>query len=377
MFEELGRNLSHGKQTDLILLDFSKAFDVVNHLKLLVKLQMHGIHGKTLDWIRAFLLNRSQKVVVDGEESTEVPVTSGVPQGSVLGPILFLLYINDLPDNIKSQVRLFADDTAVYLTINTKSDGTTLQTDLDTMQAWEKKWDMSFNPSKCQVMHITKSRNPILMQYTLHDQILEAVDHAKYLGVELSSNLGWNRHIQSITSKASKSLGFIKRNLKVKNKVVRETAYKTLVRPQLEYASTVWSPHTQKNITRLEMVQRRAARWTLNRHSRLDSVTDMLHTLDWQTLEQRRSTAKLCMMYKIYHQIVAIQIPPYFQHQTRPTRHSHPLALRQIHTHTNAYKYSFFPLVVVQWNRLPTEVAMLTELSQFKAAVQSLVYTFP
>ena len=338
---------------------------------------MHGITDKTLDWLRAFLLDRSQTVVVDGEESTEVPVTSGVPQGSVLGPILFLLYINDLPDSLKSQVRLFADDTAVYLVINTAADGASLQADLDIMQAWEKKWDMSFNPSKCQVMHISKARNPILTSYTLHGQVLEAVDHAKYLGVELSNNMGWNRHIQSITSKASKSLGFIKRNIKVKNQAVRETAYKTLVRPQLEYASTVWSPFTQKNISQIEMVQRRAARWTLCRHSRLDSVTDMLQTLGWQTLEQRRSIARLCMLYKIYHQLVAIQIPPYFQPQTRLTRHNHPLSLRQIHPHTNSYKYSFFPLAVVQWNSLPTEVAMLAELSQFKATVQSLSFSLP
>ena len=133
LLEELARSASVGKQTDLILLDFSKAFDKVNHAKLLWKLHQYGIRGKALGWIRGFLGNRSQSVVLDGEESDSVPVTSGVPQGSVLGPILFFIYINDLPDLITSNVRLFADDTAVYLTVESPSDGQVLQKDLDTV----------------------------------------------------------------------------------------------------------------------------------------------------------------------------------------------------------------------------------------------------
>ena len=135
----LARNMTEGKQTDLILLDFSKAFDKVNHLKLLYKLQVHGVQGKTLGWIESFLVGRSQTVVLDGESSDELPVLSGVPQGSVLGPILFLLYINDLPENVQSQVRLFADDTAVYLTVQDPNDSGRLQSDLNVLQEWEKK----------------------------------------------------------------------------------------------------------------------------------------------------------------------------------------------------------------------------------------------
>ena len=127
-------SLTNGKQTDLILLDFSKAFDKVNHLKLLHKLQMHGVQGKTLSWTKSFLVRTTQSVVLESECSDEAPASSGVPQGSVLGPILFLLYINDLPDNVQSQVRLFADDTALYLTINHPSDASLLQNDLDQLQ---------------------------------------------------------------------------------------------------------------------------------------------------------------------------------------------------------------------------------------------------
>ena len=129
LIEDLGRKTSQGKQTDLILLDFSNAFDKVNHSKLIMKLHSYGIRSATLRWIQAFLGNRRQKVVVEGEESDSAPVTSGVPQGSVLGPILFLVNINDLPDDIVSQVRLFADDTAIYLTLENKSDSDKLQRD--------------------------------------------------------------------------------------------------------------------------------------------------------------------------------------------------------------------------------------------------------
>ena len=136
LVEDLARNMTSGKQTDLILLDFSKAFDKVNHLKLLYKLQMHGVQGKTLGWIESFLMGRSQTVVLNGNSSDELQILSGVPQGSVLGPILFQLYINDLPDSLQSQIRLFVDDTAVYLTVKGQDDNQKLQNDLDILQEW-------------------------------------------------------------------------------------------------------------------------------------------------------------------------------------------------------------------------------------------------
>ena len=179
--EDLARNANVGKQTNIILLDFSKAFDKVNHSKLLWKLHQYGIRGQVLGWIRAFLGSRSQRVVLDGEESESIPVTSGVPQGSILGPILFLIYINDLQDGIFSQVRLFADDTALYLTIEGKDDGAALQQNLDRLSVWDSMWDMEFNLSKYQVVQVTGSRRPMNTIYMLHGQVLEAVTSAKYL----------------------------------------------------------------------------------------------------------------------------------------------------------------------------------------------------
>ena len=175
---------------------------------------MLGGQDKTLGWIESFLIGRTQCVVLDGDSSTELPVSSGVPQGSVLGPILFLHCINVLPDNIQSNDRLFADDTAVYLTVHGPEDADILQDDLNILQEWEKAWDMEFNPFKCQVLHISRSRRPIKHSYTIHGQDLDSIDHARYLGVDISSDLNFNHHINCVTANASKSVGFLKETLK-------------------------------------------------------------------------------------------------------------------------------------------------------------------
>ena len=211
----------------------------------------------------------------------------------------------------------------------------------------------------------------------MHNQVLDIVSSARYLGVDLSTNLNFNSHIQRISSNANKSLGYIKRNIRPKHPGIREAAYKTLVCPQLEYGSIVWSPYTQSNIHKVEMVQQRAIRWTLSNYSPYESVTDMQLSLDWRSLEQGRADAHLCMLYKTVPGIIAIHLPPYFQQPTRMTHHSHPLTLRQNHTSANFYKYSFFPLAVVQRNRLPTDIVLLSTLTQFSAAVRSLDHQMP
>ena len=216
------------QQVDLILLDFSKAFDKVSHEKLLLKMHTFGVRGQTLKWIKSFLDNRTQSVLLNGTSSEAIPVPSGVPQGSVLGPLLFLAYINDLPENVKSKVRLFADDTAIYMSLTTVNQSATLQNDLNTLEIWEKKWDMEFNPSKCQVIHVTKKKETIPTKYYLHGTLLESENSAKYLGVDISNNLSWEDHINRITKKANQTLGFLRRNIKVKSETLKINAYKML-----------------------------------------------------------------------------------------------------------------------------------------------------
>lgn len=257
-------------------MDFAKAFDKVCHSLLSHKLEHYGIRGKTNLWIQAFLSNRSQSVVLEGVTSDTVSVESGVPQGSVLGPSLFLFYINDIPEGLNAVVRLFADDTLAYLAITNKSDCSTLQADLDKLAVWEEKWKMSFHPDKCQVLTISKKRSPICHNYTLHGHTLEHVTSAKYLGCTLNNNLDWGQHIHNICNKANRTTSFLRRNLNIASTSTKETAYKALVRPTVEYASTVWDPHEKGDIHRLDMVQRRAAPYVKNKYHNRSSVTDML-----------------------------------------------------------------------------------------------------
>ena len=186
---DLANNMQNGGQTDVAIMDFSKAFDKVGHQRLLLKLHHYGVRGKTNKWIQAFLTNRTQRVVLNGEHSCNAHVTSGVPQGSVLSPCLFLLYINDLPESLGSTVRLFADDSLLYMTIRSQANTEILQNDLKKLEHWEEKWLMQFNTDKCHVLRVTRKQNPIIQEYTLHGKVLETVNSAKYLGVTLTSDL--------------------------------------------------------------------------------------------------------------------------------------------------------------------------------------------
>ena len=304
--QEISDNLEAGKQTDVIVMDFSKAFDKVDHHKLVHKLRVLGVDNKVTTWVKSFLSGRSQQVLVDGETSNRLPVLSGVPQGSVLGPCLFLAYINDLPDSIKSRARLFADDTIVYLTIKSNTCAEKLQHDLHCLEKWEKEWSMEFNPDKCEVLRISRKRTPINYPYTLHNIELKSSVNSKYLGVTVNQNLSWTNHINNVTAKANNTLRFVKRNVKTENKQIKELAYKTYVRPQVDYCFTVWHPWQQHLIHKIEMVQRQAARYIMNDYNFTSSVSNMLQALSLQTLEQRRIHSALVMFYKIRSNLVQV-----------------------------------------------------------------------
>ena len=364
---DITNTMQSGAQTDVLIMDFSKAFDKVGHQRLVRKLDYYGIQGHTNKWIEAFLSHRSQTVVLEGARSEAVEVQSGVPQGSVLGPCLFLFYINDLPNTVQSNVRLFADDTIMYLAINRVGDTDILQSDLDKLAQWEKKWMMEFHPGKCQILSITRNKTKIEQNYTLHGQVLERVDSAKYLGVTLTSDLRWNKHIEKISTKANNTLSFLRRNLQVKSPELKTKAYNTLVRPQVEYAATVWDPHKTHNIQRVEMVQRRAARYTLNRYHNTSSVSEMLNQLGWTPLSVRREIQRLAMMYKIRNGLVAIDADKYLTPVKRATRHAHKLGYLVPQSSADYHLYSFFPRTIRGWNGLPEELVNLPSIDTFRA----------
>ena len=359
-------------------MDLSKAFDVVPHESLLNKLNWYGVSGTTNKWIRSFLTDRQQKVVVDGAASSKAAVTSGVPQGTVLGPALFLAYINDLPDVVShSTVRLFADDCILYRQIRSATDVNKLQQDLTNLEAWEKQWLMQFNPSKCCKMAISLARKKqITASYTLHNTTLEEVTSTKYLGVTIQSNLQWDQHIHEKTAKANRTLGLLKRNVRTPNKNTRENAYKTLVRPHLEYAAAVWSPWQQKYIHDVEKIQRRAARYVCRDYGRMSSVTSMLQSMNWETLETRRKKARTTLMYKCINGLVAIPLSPYFTvGQQRSTRHSHLYNINIPLCRIDCYKFSFFPQTIRMWNSLPSDIVE-APLEKFKASLGGLAAKF-
>ena len=257
--KDLAQGIEDKEQIDMILLDFSKAFDKVPHTRLLNKINFCGITGSTSRWIENFLNNRTQKVVINSKFSNKADVSSGVPQGTVLGPVLFLIFINDLPNNVNSHVRLFADDCILYRKINSQKDSNKLQEDLDKLQEWEKKWLMESHPDKCQLLRATTKRNIINADYNIHGQTLLQTEFAKYLGLNINNKLSWEDHITKTATKANNTRAFLQRNLRACPKDIRAKCYTTLVRPIVEYAGTVWDPHVQKHIDCVEKVQRRAA----------------------------------------------------------------------------------------------------------------------
>ena len=341
----------------------------------MAKLDHYGIQGQTHRWIQAFLSGRQQRVVIEGEAAEYVDVLSGVPQGTVLGPVLFLLFINDLPDGLQSPVRLFADDCVLYRQISTPADAITLQRDLDMLGQWEQKWQMDFNPSKCHVLHVTRSHSPSNDTYILRGHTLDAVEEATYLGVLLTSKINWTPHINNITAKASRTLGFVRRNLKHAPPHVKEQAYKTLVRPQLEYGCSVWAPHTQSDIYKVERVQRRAARFTTNRYRNMSSVGDMLNNLGWESLEQRRTKIRATLTYKIKNELVAIPKAPYLRTPPRRSRRLHAQSVHIQHNRTDYLKYSFFYRAPVIWNSLRSTVTEAPSLESFKAQLAKVTVT--
>ena len=313
-------------------------------------------------------------MVVDNATSDIAMVTSGVPQGTVLGHTLFLIYINDIADDITSNIRLFADDCVFYRTINNPTDNSALQEDLSKLEQWSNVWQMDFNVKKCAIMQCSTSARKQQFDYKMKGETLETVSHHPYLGVELSDNLKFNNHINSITKKASSTLGFLKRNLKNCPPKVKERSYFSLVRPKLEYASPIWNPSQKTQVKQIEQVQRNAARWVMNQpyspHNP-SSVTEMLNKLKWPSLEQRRVWTDVTLMYKVVNCLISV---PVNYHPTtatvRSTRRSHSMKFIPIQTQINAYQNSFFPWTVITWNMIPEACITSASLDAFKSSIQ-------
>lgn len=368
---DLHRILDRSSKADCIFLDFSKAFDKVSHRLLLHKLSKLNIDANILSWIHAFLTNRSQFVFVNDTSSSLSSVTSGVPQGSVLGPLLFLIFINDLPASVSSSISLFADDCVIYREVTNNLDVISLQSDINSVLEWCNMWNMQLNVNKCKVMRISRVQNDT-PRYFFNNVSLEHVSCYKYLGVHISSTLSWDSHIQYITNNANRMLGFLKRNFSTVPVSLKLLLYKTLVRSKLDYASSIWDPGTDVLTLAVEAVQNRSARYILTNYHRIASVTSMKLGLKLPTLALRRKIFRLCLYHKLYHHNPFLRErlltpAPYISSRLD---HQHKMDVPSCKT--TSFHSSFIPRTTLDWNHLPASAVSISDGVAFKNCIANI-----
>jgi len=297
-------NIENKQSLDVIYIDFAKAFDSVVHRKLLSKLTSYGISGKLLSWIEDFLRDRFQFVSVDGFYSSTISVISGVPQGSVLGPILFIIYINDVCDIISGNTvcKLYADDIKLYSTVDFNGISCDLSTSINNLMLWSNQWQLKVNISKCNVLRLGK--NCIFGDYMFNSDIIPRVNSITDLGITINNKLNFSEYINLCVSKAFSRSFLIFRGFSSRNSQLLVKAFITYVRPLLEYNTYIWSPSDIGSINKIERVQRRFTK-------RIPSVShlsyiDRLKVLDLELLEYRRLKSDLIMMFKIVHNLVDV-----------------------------------------------------------------------
>ena len=351
--------LANGEWVDVFYLDFWKAFDSVAHFRLIEKLRSFGICGSILNVISDFLSERTFKVIVGNSYSHDHKVTSGVPQGSVLGPLLFLLFINDLPENILNRVSLFADDLKMY---GPSSMGDVLQSDLDKLSSWEMLWLLNFNTtdSKCKVMHVGKN-NPC-NAYFLHGAELPSIDSEVDLGVLMTKEWTFKPHIDSLVKKANSTSAWILRCVITRSSNVMLKLYTSLLRPHLEYCVQLWSPLPSHgnwgSILSIENVQRNFTRAIEG--VGLLTYNDRLKKLGLTTLLERRARGDLIETFRILSGIAN-----YGSTLLKLSHSGRNLVSRP--GDQNSFKYSFFSRRVIHyWNKLPHHIKNSESVNQFK-----------
>ena len=293
-----------------------------------------------------------------------------MPQGTVLGPLMFLTYINDITNGINGQMRLFADDALLYYPVRTIADGASLQHDLHTLHRWSKSWKMAFNGKKCHVMHVTRNRNIANCSYTLGQDKLTPVSHPPYLGVELDDHLNWKEQTARVRSKGVRMLNMVRRNFTCgTTPTIRCEIYKSLVRPSMEYGSIVWDPHQLTRIKTLEAVQNIGARYVNQDWDRHTSVTTMKKDLGWLTLQERRLVNRLTFLMKSIHNIHGHTLPPHVVKPARALRTRHTESYANLRARTDAYKFSFLPRSIRAWNSLHPEIIAIQNPDSYRNAI--------
>ena len=337
------------------------------NLRLLLKLKAHGIGDSITDWIEQWLTDRRQRVVVDGEVSNWKSVLSGVPQGSVLGPILFLIYINDLDDSITSNVLKFADDTKLFRKVNTDGDKQHLQNDLDRLVKWSEKWQMLFNFGKCKCLH-TGHRN-LNVNYRMGDTVLGTTVKEKDLGVTISADMKVSEQCGIAASKGNQILGLIRRNITYKGKKLIIPLYKAIVRPHLEYCIQAWRPYRKKDIDTLERIQRRATK--MIPELRDLSYEERLKECGLTTLETRRLRGDQIEVFKILNGYENIDRNMFFSLKKDSRTRGHEVKLVKDQCRLDIRKHSFSQRTINEWNKLSTDCVTASSVNMFKNKVDT------
>ena len=364
-----------GKEVRMVYLDISKAFDRVWHKGLLFKLKTIGIRDPLLGWLASYLSQRKQRVVIDGQSSNWSTVSAGVPQGSVLGPLLFLIYINDVTENLKSDCLLYADDTSLFDIVDDPvTSSQKLNNDLYKINDWAQKWLVTINPSKTECMTFSAKRiKPPHPDLFYGDNKINEVAQHTHLGVVLCNNLSWRAHIFKIYEKASKRLNILKG---IKFKVDRSTLrklYKSLVRPLMEYADVLWDGCTDSESDLLEHVQYEAAK-IVTGAMKGTSKQRLMQEIGWEDLKTRRAIHKLLLYFKIVNNLcpsylvdlLPLLVSERTNYSLRTASNYSIFASR-----TDRFKRSFFPSTTSLWNDIGNDIRCLDSIGSFKKALFS------
>lgn len=360
-------------QVDTVYLDFSKAFDSVPHRRLLKKVESYGISGKILVWLQSFLSDRLQRVVLNGHKSNWNSVISGIPQGSVLGPILFIIFVNDLPDVVRSICKMFADDCKVYTPLSSRVDQQQLQEDIDNLCQWSKDWLLKFNVQKCKVVSFGRKRVDTDYHMTDRDgniQQLKREDSEKDLGVLFTESLSFEKHISNTLNKANMIIGLIRRKFTHIDNTLFLTLYKSLIRSHLDYGNLIYFPITKKCKQMIENAQRRATR--LIPELRGLTYNDRLRELNLPSLDFRRKRFDMIQVFRIVHNIDDISMTTFFTFADNSGTRGHNLKLFKPKARKSLRQNSFGNRTVSTWNNLPHELVNTTSVNAFKAGLDKL-----
>jgi hypothetical protein len=375
VYHQFCKAVDSNKEVRVIFLDISKAFDKVWHKGIIYKLQKCGVSGQLLLWCADYLKDHMQRVVTNWQHSEWGTIKAGVPQGSVLGPLLFLIYINDLVQTVQHcHIRLFADDTCLFIEVDNRDTAAEcINNDLDCITEWSNRWLVTFAPSKTSSLIISNKRDSNLNPPVFLDgqQITEVTCH-KHLGLKFASNLRWNHHIHDISLNARKRLNAM---IPLKYKLDRyslETMYKSFVLPTMEYASVVWGGSYDSDLLKLERIHVDGMRLVTGATAR-SNIAKLYNDVGWQSIKQRCDQAMLVMLYKIKND----QAPSYLYELLPPEFHEYvEYNLRNSQnivlpfTRLESFRRSFFPSSVRLWNGLSVETRSCLTLAIFKMALR-------